>query len=307
MRECDLLSITDLSPEEIRKVLGRAKELKSGTESTSLAGKSVAMLFEKPSLRTRVSFDVAVRQLGGHAIYLGRDEVGLGSREAVSDVARVLSRYVEAIVARTYSHQTLEALATYASVPVINALSDAEHPCQALGDLLTMIEHAGHLEGLNIAFIGEGNNVAISLALGATSVGANFVIASPPGYELPQQVVRQAQSLSSGRGATIRQVTDPGEAAQGADVVYTDVWVSMGQETQTGQRRRDFQGYQVNPALMELANRGTIFMHPLPAHYGEEVSQGMLEHPQSVVFDQAENRLHAQKSVLELILGGGTG
>ena len=307
MRESDLLSITDLSPEEIRKVLGQAKELKSGTESTSLAGKSVAMLFEKPSLRTRVSFDVAVRQLGGHAIYLSRDEVGLGSREAVSDVARVLSRYVDAIVARTYAHETLEALATYASVPVINALSDAEHPCQALGDLLTMIEHAGRLDGLNIAFVGEGNNVAISLALGATSVGANFVIASPPGYELPQQVIQQAQSLPSGRGATIRQVTGPGEAAQGADVVYTDVWVSMGQETQTEQRRRDFQGYQVNPALMELANRGAIFMHPLPAHYGEEVSQGMLEHPQSAVFDQAENRLHAQKSVLDMILGIGTG
>ena len=302
MRKRDLLSITDLSPEEVRKLLGRARELKGGVQSTSLAGKSVAMLFEKPSLRTRVSFDVAVHHLGGHAIYLGRDEVGLGGREPVSDVAKVLSRYVDAIVARTYTHQTLEALATHASIPVINALSDVEHPCQALGDLLTISEHAGHLEGLNIAFVGDGNNVVASLALGAASVGAHLIMASPPGYELSQQVLQQAQSLARQCGATIRQVTHPEEAALGADVVYTDTWVSMGQETEAEQRRRDFQRYQVNRGLMELARPGAIFMHPLPAHHGEEVSEGMLDHPQSVVFDQAENRLHAQKGVLELVL-----
>ena len=307
MQKRDLLSITDLSPEEVRTLLGRAKELKRGVQSASLAGKSVAMLSEKPSLRTRVSFDVAVHQLGGHAIYMGRDEVGLGSREAVSDGARVLSRYVEAIVARTYAHQTLEALAMYASVPVINALSDVEHPCQALGDLLTITEHAGYLKGLNIAFVGDGNNVAASLALGAASAGAHFVIASPPGYELPEQVVQQAQSLASTCGATIRQVTHPEEATQGADVIYTDAWVSMGQEAQAEQRRRDFQGYQVNLGLMELASPEAIFMHPLPAHYGEEVSEGMLDHPRSVVFDQAENRLHAQKAVLELMLSSERG
>ena len=302
MGKRDLLSITDLSPEEIRKILGRAKELKGGVQSASLAGKSVAMLFEKPSLRTRISFDVAVHQLGGHAIYMGRDEVGLGSREAVSDVAKALSRYVDTLVARTYSHHTLEGLAAHASTPVINALSDVEHPCQALSDLLTITEHAGHLEGLNIAFFGDGNNVAASLALGAASVGAHFVIASPPGYELPKQVLRQAQSFGRKCGATIRQVTHPEEAAQGVDVVYTDTWVSMGQEAQAEQRRRDFQGYQVNPGLMALARPGAIFMHPLPAHHGEEVSEGMLDHPQSVVFDQAENRLHAQKGVLEFVL-----
>ncbi|MFC1935934.1 ornithine carbamoyltransferase [Chloroflexota bacterium] len=307
MNKRDLLFITDLSPEEIRKVLGWAKELKDGAQSACLAGKSVAMLFEKPSLRTRVSFDVAVRQLGGHAIYLGQDEVGLGSREGVSDVARVLSRYVEAIVARTYAHQTLEALATYASVPVINALSDAEHPCQALGDLLTMSEQAGRLEGLSIAFVGDGNNVATSLALGAALVGANFVVASPPGYGLPEKVVQQAESLASRYGTTFKQLNRPEEAVQGADVVYTDVWVSMGQEAEAEQRRRDFQGYQVNPSLMEMAGTEAMFMHPLPAHHGEEVSEGMLEHRRSVVFDQAENRLHAQKAVLEFILGSGRG
>ena len=301
----DLLSIADLSSEEVMKVLNSGKELKSGARSDCLAGRSVAMLFEKPSLRTRVSFDLAVHQLGGHPIYLGPDEVGLGGREMVSDVARVLSRYVDAIVARTYAHKTLQSLAAHASVPVINALSDAEHPCQVLGDLLTMLEHANHLDGLNIAFIGDGNNVAASLALGAVSVGAHFAIASPPDYQLSQQVMRQAQGLASKHGATIRQMARPEEAARSADVVYTDIWTSMGQETETEKRRRDFQGYQVNPALMELARPGAIFMHPLPAHHGEEVSEKMLDHPQSVVFDQAENRLHAQKGVLELLLGRG--
>ncbi|MDO8750470.1 MAG: ornithine carbamoyltransferase [Dehalococcoidia bacterium] len=303
MKKRDLLSIADLLPKEIQGLLNRAIEMKKGAQSQCLAGKSVAMLFEKPSLRTRVSFDVAVHQLGGHAIYLGRDEVGLGNREGVSDVGRVLSRYVDAIVARTYSHQTLEALASYAAIPVINALSDAEHPCQALGDLLTIKEHiGGRLEGLTIAFIGDGNNVAASLALGAAAVGVSFAIASPPGYELPEQVAKQAQDLARTSGAAIRQVRDPKEAARQADVVYTDVWVSMGQESQGDQRRRDFQGYQVTPELMALASPKAVFMHPLPAHHGQEVADGMLEHSQSVVFDQAENRLHIQKAVLELLL-----
>ena len=306
MKKRDLLSIADLLPKEIQGLLNRAIEMKKGAQSQCLAEKSVAMLFEKPSLRTRVSFDVAVHQLGGHAIYLGRDEVGLGNREGVSDVGRVLSRYVDAIVARTYSHQTLEALASYATIPVVNALSDAEHPCQTLGDLLTIQERrtGGRLKGLTIAFIGDGNNVAASLALGAAAVGVHFVIASPPGYELPEDIVRQAKSIAPAMNATLRQVRDPKEAARQADVVYTDVWVSMGQESQGDQRRRDFQGYQVTPELMALASPKAVFMHPLPAHHGEEVADGMLEHPQSVVFDQAENRLHIQKAVLELLLGG---
>jgi ornithine carbamoyltransferase len=261
------------------------------------------MLFEKPSLRTRVSFDVAVHQLGGHAIYMSRDEVGLGNRESVRDAAKVLSRYVDAIVARTYSHQTLEKLATYASIPVINALSDLEHPCQALGDLMTVSEHAKNLNELRIAFIGDGNNVASSLALAAVSVGTHFIIASPLGYELPQRILQQARRRASGSGATIKQVISPIEAARDADVIYTDTWVSMGQETDSEQRRHNFQGYQVNPDLMELSKPGAIFMHPLPAHHGEEIGEGMLEHQQSAVFDQAENRLHAQKAILELVLG----
>ncbi len=297
-----LLSITDLSSEETANLVSRAHALKCGATSRALTGKNVAMLFEKPSLRTRVSFDVAVHQIGGHAIYLGRDEVGLGGREAVSDVAKVLSRYVDAIVARTNSHQTLEDLAGYGTVPVINALSDVEHPCQALGDLLTISEHKGSLAGLTIAFIGDGNNVAASLALGAASVGAHFVIASPSGYGLDASLVEQAGRGAARTGGTLRQVTTPRDAVQGVEVVYTDVWVSMGQESEREQRLRDFQGYQVDDKLMDLAGPGAIFMHPLPAHHGEEVSQGMVDHAQSVVFDQAENRLHAQKAALELII-----
>ena len=302
MSKRDFLSVLDFSPEDVHSVLSRATELKRGGVSQSLAGKSVAMLFEKPSLRTRVSFDVGVRQLGGHAIYLGRDEVGLGGRESVGDVARVLSRYVDAIVARTYDHGTLEELAANASIPVINALSDVEHPCQALGDLMTIEERLGKLAGVTIAFVGDGNNVAASLALAAASVGANFVIASPEGYELPPELIRQVQGLASEYGATVRQVRDAEDATSGSDVLYTDVWVSMGQESKTKERLREFQGYQVTHQLMETSAPGAIFMHPLPAHQGEEVSAGMLEHPQSAVFDQAENRLHAQKAVMEKII-----
>ena len=303
MKGKDLLSITDLSRQQIEDILRRATELKKGAASAALAGKSIALLFEKPSLRTKVSFDVAVHQLGGHSIYLGPDEVGLGGREPVADVARVLERYVDAIVARTFAHANLVELAGSTSVPVINALSDAEHPCQALGDLLTIQEHAGHLQGLTIAFIGDGNNVATSLSLATASVGAGFVIASPPGYELPKLVVAMAQKLADESGSTMRQVVPPREAVQDADVVYTDVWTSMGQESEAQQRRNTFQDYQVGPALMALARPRALFMHDLPAHPGEEIAEGMLEHPQSVVFDQAENRLHVQKAVLELLLG----
>jgi ornithine carbamoyltransferase len=298
----DFLSIADLSPQEVTGIIQRAGKLKSGIQDKPLTGKSIAMLFEKPSLRTKVSFDIAVHQMGGHPIYMGRDEVGLGGRESVSDVARVISRYVDIVVARTYSHQTLEELAAYASVPVVNALSDVEHPCQALGDMLTMNEQMTKLAGLRIAYIGDGNNVAASLALAAASVGASCVIATPPGYELPSEVVRRAEALAVGSAAAIEQVTRPEEAVEGADVVYTDVWVSMGQEAETEKRLKEFQGYQVSPSLMEHAKPGAIFMHPLPAHRGEEVSENMLDYPQSVVFDQAENRLHAQKAILELLV-----
>jgi ornithine carbamoyltransferase len=298
-----LISITDLSPDEVSKLIQRAMAMKRDGHGKPLAGKSIAMLFQKPSLRTKVSFDVGIHQLGGHPLYLGQEEVGLGGREPVADVARVLSRYVDAVVARVFSHQVLVELAKCSSVPIINALSDAEHPCQALADLLTIREHKGRLEGVAIAFIGDGNNVSASLALGAASVGANFVIASPQGYELPPALMAEAGRIASTTGGVVRQVRQPQEAVAGADVVCTDVWVSMGDEAESAARRKAFQGYQVNPDLMRLANPNAIFLHDLPAHGGEEISVGMLEHPQSAVFDQAENRLHAQKAALELLLG----
>lgn len=305
MKPRHLLSIADLSPQEIQHILHRAAELKKGAESTSLAGKSVALLFEKPSLRTKASFDLAVHQLGGRPIYFGADEVGLGKREPVADVARVLERYVDAIVARTVAHSTLTELARWASVPVVNALSDVEHPCQVLGDFLTIMEHKNRLQGLAIAYVGDGNNVAASLALGAALVGAHFAIASPPGYQLPTPVLAKAQELAAKSGGLINQMASPQEAVSEAQVVYTDVWTSMGQERETIQRQKAFANYQVNPDLIAKAGANAIFMHPLPAHQGEEVAQGMLEHAQSVVFDQAENRLHAQKGLLDLLLGHG--
>jgi len=269
-----------------------------------LSGKTLSLLFEKPSLRTRVSFEVAMRQLGGQVIYLSQAEVGLGKRESVPDVARVLSRYVDAIVARTFSHQTLEILASYSGVPVINALSDLEHPCQALADLFTIYERKGELKGLTLAFVGDGNNVAHSLLLAASLTGMNFRIASPTDYRVQDRVLHLAQGYAMDSGAEIFCAEEPRLAVSEADVVYTDVWTSMGQETEAEQRRQIFANYQVNSELLSLAREDAILMHPLPAHYGEEVAEGILDSPQSVVFDQAENRLHLQKALLMHILGG---
>ena len=298
----DFISVTDLSPEETLRLVQRGASGKSRHGHRPLAGKSVALLFEKPSLRTKVSFQVGVEQLGGHSLYMGGDEVGLGAREPVSDVARVLSGYVDCIVARVFSHRHLEELAEYASVPVINALSDWEHPCQTMADLLTVYEHKGGLEGRALAYIGDGNNVARSLCLASPAVGMNFSCASPAGYELDDASVATAKKR--GRG-TVRTVRAPSEAVSGADVVYTDVWASMGQESEADLRRQEFDGYTVDPVLMAMANPGALFMHDMPAHYGEEVPPGMLEHPQSVAYLQAHNRLHAQKAVLEFLMGDG--
>ena len=297
-----LLSIADLSIEEVEALIRRAADLKGGPSPQVMAGKSAALLFEKPSLRTKVSFDIAVHQLGGHPLYLGKDEVGMGVREPVSDTARILSRYVDVIIVRTFAQSTLETLAQYSSVPVINALSDDEHPCQALADLLTVYEKKGGLKGTTIAYIGDGNNVAVSLALAAVSVGANFTIAAPPGYHMPDAAMDEVISRGRITGARITLTESPQDAVRGADVVYTDVWTSMGQEEETERRREAFKGYRVDPELLALAGDGALFMHPLPAHPGEEISEGLLEHPQSVVFDQAENRLHAQKAALVEIL-----
>ena len=297
-----LLSIADLSIEEVEALIRRAVDLKGGPSPQVMAGKSAALLFEKPSLRTKVSFDIAVHQLGGHPLYLGKDEVGMGVREPVSDTARILSRYVDVIIVRTFAQSTLETLAQYSSVPVINALSDDEHPCQALADLLTVYEKKGGLKGTTIAYIGDGNNVAVSLALAAVSVGANFTIAAPPGYHMPDAAMEEVIRRGRVTGVRITLTESPQDAVRGADVVYTDVWTSMGQEEETERRREAFKGYSVDPELLALAGDGALFMHPLPAHPGEEISEGLLEHPQSVVFDQAENRLHAQKAVLLEIL-----
>jgi len=300
----DLISIADMSPQDIRRVVNTALMMKSGRSSSVLKGKTLALLFEKPSLRTRVSFDVAMQQLGGHAVYLSPAEVGLGEREPVADVARVLSRYVDAIAARTFKHETVEELARWADVPVINALSDGEHPCQALADLLTIYEKKGRWRGLVLAFVGDGNNVARSLMLGSALAGMDFRIASPQGYGISTELVDKAKSLAAASGATVACVESPQEAVSGADVVYTDVWMSMGQEKEQAERQRAFSGYQVNAELLALASPDAIVMHDLPAHRGEEIADEVIEGPRSVVFDQAENRLHAQKAVLSLILGG---
>lgn len=297
----DFISVTDLSPHETRSLIHRAALGKSRRGHGPLAGKSVALLFEKPSLRTKVSFQVAVEQLGGYSLYMGGEEVGLGVREPVSDVARVLSGYVDCIVARVFRHEDLQDLARYSSVPVINALSDWEHPCQTMADLLTIHEHKGKLDGLTMAYIGDGNNVARSLCLALPAVGMNFAIAAPAGYELDGQSVAAAGKRGDGEVQTMRS---PADAVAQADVVYTDVWASMGQESEAEERRKEFAGYTVDPPLMAQARPGALFMHDMPAHYGEEVSPGMLEHPQSVAYPQAHNRLHAQKAVLEFLLAG---
>ncbi len=300
----DLLSISDLGSEGIRLLISDAIDIKARGWLSSLSRKVLAILFEKPSLRTRVSFEVAMRQLGGQTVYLSPAEVGLGQREVAPDIARVLSRYVDAIAARTFSHQTVEALAEYSAVPVINALSDREHPCQALADLLTIYEKKGELRGLTLAFVGDGNNVAHSLMLAAALVGMNFRIASPAGYAVREDILQLAQGYAEASGADVSCSGDPHLAVNGADVVYTDVWTSMGQEAEAEERRRAFSGYQVNNELLSLAGENAMVMHPLPAHYGEEVAEGILDSPGSVVFDQAENRMHLQKALLWQMLGG---
>ncbi len=294
----DFLSVTDLSPDEVMGVVRRAEEVKRSYSERPLEGKIIAILFEKPSLRTRVSFEVGIRQLGGECVYLSKDDVNLGIREPVEDVARVLDRWVDGIIARVFEHGSLQTLAEYTTVPVINALSDYEHPCQAMADLQTIMEHFGSFEGLRVAYIGDGNNVAASLALGCASVAADFVIASPPDYQVVSDVWEEAKERAAMHGSAMNWFELPQHAARDADVVYTDTWVSMGQETEKAKRQTAFGDYQINPELMEYSKPDSIFMHDMPAYEGFEVSKGMLDHPRSVVFDQAENRLHAQKAVM---------
>lgn len=300
-RQRHFLAIADLSIDELRDLLEFALELKrrwaAGEQDKPLKGRILAMVFERPSLRTRVSFEVGMEHLGGHAMYLAPQEVELGRRESVPDVARVLSRYVDAIMLRTGAHERVTELARHATVPVINGLSAAEHPCQALADMLTIREHRGALAGLRLAYVGDGNNVCASLTLAAARLGVKLTVATPPGYEPPESVVASAAETARRTGGSVDVVHDPRVAVRGADVVYTDVWTSMGQEHESADRRAAFAGFQVNAALMRSAGDAVV-MHCLPAHRGEEITDDVIESPSSIVFDQAENRLHAQKAVL---------
>jgi len=305
LRNRNLLSIDDFTSEEIAGILAAAGTLKRQPALvTQLAQRqTLAMIFEKPSLRTRVTFEVAMTQMGGHAIYLAPSDIGLGTREPVKDVARNLSRWCQAIMARTFAHQTILELAKYATVPVVNALSDREHPCQALADFLALTEHKAPLAGRTLAFVGDGNNVVHSLMLLAAKVGTHFSLACPEGYEPLPEIVTRARAIAAGTGARIEIGRDPAAIVAGADAVYTDVWTSMGQEEERAERLRVFPPYQLNDALLRQAKPDAVVMHDLPAHRGEEITDEVLEGPQSIVLDQAENRLHAQKAVLALALG----
>ena len=307
LRTKDYLSVIDLSPAELEQVLDLAAELKRGraarrTGPQPLAGKHIALLFEKPSLRTRSTFTIAVRELGGDVIEPAAD-VAFGGRETVEDVAHNLERWVSGAIVRTFAQARLETFAAAATrLRVVNALTDEEHPCQALADMLTLRERFEDLAGRTLAFVGDGNNVAASLAHAGAMLGMHVRVASPQGYELPQAVVRAAEAVAR-HGATIRVSTDPAEAVRGADAVYTDAWTSMGQEAESDMRDRVFRPYQVNAALMAAAGAQAIFMHCLPAHRGAEVTDEVMDSPASVVFDQAENRLHTQKALLALLMG----
>jgi ornithine carbamoyltransferase len=299
------LSVADLSPDEVTSVIDRAGALKLGAPSNSLDGKVGVMIFEKPSLRTKLSFDVGIGRLGGRAIYFSPEETGIDRRETAEDIAKVVSRMGDFAVVRTFEHSVLERFTEAASVSVINALTDGEHPCQALADLQTIKEAMGGYAGFKIAFVGDGNNVAASLALAVASTGGTLTIGTPDGYRLPDGILAKAADVASGTGARISQVDTAEEAVSGASIVYTDVWTSMGQEAESAVRLKDFAGFQVNPALLEHAAPGVRVMHDLPAHPGEEVSEGLLDGPQSIVFDQAENRLHAQMGLMDFLLSQG--
>ncbi len=299
----DCLTLAEFEPPHVRLILDEALKMKALRRARvpygPLRGRTLAMVFQKPSNRTRVSFEVGMYQLGGHALHLSPEELQIGKRETPGDTGRVLARYIDAIMVRTFDHEELEELAAAADVPVINGLSDAHHPCQALADLLTVREEFGTTEGVKLSYIGDGNNVAHSLAIACALTGAGLTIAHPEGHAPDQGVVELAGEL--GAAPTLTQ--DPQEAASGAQVVYTDVWASMGQEAEAEERKRKFAPYQVNEELMKLADEDAIFLHCLPAHRDEEVTAEVIDGPQSRVFDQAENRLHAQKALLYLLMG----
>jgi ornithine carbamoyltransferase len=302
MKARHLVSLRDVSSEDILEILDVARHLKlehrAGVRHAQLAGKTLAMVFQKPSLRTRVSFEAGMWQLGGHAIYLGPSDIKLGERETTEDIALNLSRFCDGIMARVFKHETVVELAKHATVPVINGLCDMDHPCQALADLLTVWEKKRRFEGLTLAFIGDGNNVAHSLIDGCAKVGMSFRIACPSGYEPNAGVIAAARGL----GASVEITHDPQEAARGADVLYTDVWISMGQEGDAKAKQNEFRGFTIDKKLVEVANKDAVILHCLPAHYGEEITYEASRSPGSAIFDQAENRMHAQNAVLALLL-----
>lgn len=302
----DFLTLRDFSPAEIGALLDLGGTLKrqqaEGIPHPILAGKSLAMLFHKSSTRTRISFEVAIKQLGGHAIVLSAAELQLGRGETVEDTARVLSRYVDGFMIRTFAHEEVETLAKHADIPIINGLTDSFHPCQILADLLTVRERFRRLQGIRLAYIGDGNNVANSLLIGCAKMGMEVVMCTPKDFMPDPDITAYAQSLGATTGARIELVHDPSEAARGAHVLYTDVWVSMGQEDETAKRREAFAGYQINASLQAKAHKDVIILHCLPAHRGEEITDEVIDGSRSAVFDQAENRLHAQKALLAAIM-----
>ena len=299
------LSIADLTPDELKNLLDLATQLKTerqnGGNKPVLRGKSLALVFQKPSLRTRVSFEMGMVHLGGYAFYLSPNEVKMGGRESVADVARVLSGYVDAVMARVFEHQHILDLAQYSSVPIINGLSDYNHPAQALADFFTVLEHKGNPEGLKMTYVGDANNVARSLLFAAMKLGTQFTIATPPGYGLDEETIALAKTFSTA-GAQIELYEDPAKAVAGADVIYTDVWTSMGQEAEKETRLQVFPPYQINQQLVSKAKPDCIVMHCLPAHRGEEITDEVADGPNSVLFPQAENRMHAQKAILVELL-----
>jgi len=300
----DFLDIADLTPDEVWALFESAKELKAkqkrGEPHEYLKGKTLGMIFAKPSTRTRVSFEVGMFQLGGHALYFSPQEIGFGKRESIPDVARVLSRYVDGLMARLFGHEDIVELAQYASVPVINGLTDFSHPCQILGDMMTILEHRGNFNNLIVTYIGDGNNVANSWVTMAMKIPFTFRIACPEGYEPDKKMIEQANQSKVGRVEIYRE---PAQAAKGAHMLYTDVWASMGQEAEAEMRRQIFKGYCIDGALMKAAAPDAKFMHCLPAHRGEEVTDEVMESPQSIIFEQAENRLHIQKAIMVKLMG----
>jgi ornithine carbamoyltransferase len=300
------LELASWDSAELKHILNLALHLKrewqTGGNRPVMQGKMLGMIFQKPSLRTRVSFEVAMHHLGGAALVLGPQEIGLGQRESIPDVARVFSSYVDMIMARVFDHKHVTELAEWSRVPVINGLSDDHHPCQAMADLLTIYEHFGRIEGLKVVYIGDGNNVAVSLLEACAHFGAEYAIATPEGYELPQPTRTTVKPIAQANGVRITEAVRIEEVIEGADVVYTDTWISMGQEDEAAERRKTFNGYQINDALLRKTGKQTIVMHCLPAHRGEEITDAVMDGAQSAVFQQAENRLHAQKAILVHLL-----